>query len=154
MTALGDGKARHSVSRRWVFAALTFVLGISLLRALRSRYRARRSVSRQVAQAMDGLDEAELRGRFRALAQEFRLTHAGAGRPALAGDGELERFLALGLVESVKRPHVAAGMLEIYKLTALGESVDAQLARQDRMLSRPARPRAIGWPPALIRRGS
>jgi hypothetical protein len=152
MESQAEEGASLVVSRRWHFAALAFVVGLTLLRALRSRLRARKTARQQLAQAIDGLDEAELRERFHGLAQAFRLTHAGAGRPRSVGDTELEKFMALGVVECVNRPHVAAGVLEIYKLTALGEAVDARLDLLDRAAAKPARRRAIRWPPIALRR--
>ena len=116
-------------------ALLSLAAGVVLTKTIRERLRDRKAPVIRISQPEDGaisaLDDAGLRARFAELAPEFRRTHAGAGKPRWVGDEELNRFMSMGLVECVKRPHVAAGMLEIYKLTELGDRVRAKLAHAE-----------------------
>ena len=142
----GEPVRRVGVSR-WVLGALALVVGLSGLGAARNRLRSgRQPKPKGPDQALDGLDEAGLRGKFNSLAREFRLTHAGAGRPRWVGDEELDALMALGLVERVRRPHVAAGMVDIYKLTVLGEAVKTRLEMQERDERRKPPARTLRWP--------
>lgn len=77
--------------------------------------------------AVAALDEAHLRARFQSLAPEFRMTHAGYGKPRWTSDHELQTFMSNGLVERVKEAHISAGMLDVYKLTDLGRRVHSRL---------------------------
>lgn len=125
--------------------ALTAVLYVfkAISMPLRSGPERHRDQTKGLTGVIKKLDEAQLRERFMELAPEFRLTHAGAGRPQKASNAEVEALMSLGLVERVKRPHVAAGVLEIYKLTPLGTIAEQRLAgpssRQRRPLPKPIR---------------
>jgi hypothetical protein len=131
---------RASTLRRALLGALSVAIGWSLLKAVRWELRKRDTPGRgqEIAEAMVALEEAQLRVRFSELAPEFRQTHAGAGRPRAASDGEIEALMSLGLVECVARPHVAAGMLNIYKLTPLGDAVDRRSTRGKGLIRRPS----------------
>lgn len=121
------------VMKQWFLALAPLAIGVVLAAAGRKRSEKGSGDRQRREKGLDGaiaaLDEAQLRERFKALAPEFRLTHAGAGRPRWAEDVEINAFRSIGLVEWVKEPHIAAGRLDVCRLTEKGKRVQERLSR-------------------------
>lgn len=119
--------------RQWFPALAPMAIGVVLAAAGRRRFQngfgSRQRREKGLDAAIADLDEAHLRERFEALAPEFRLTHAGAGRPRWAEDVEINAFRSMGLVEWLKEPHIAAGRLDVCRLTEKGKRVQERLGR-------------------------